>query len=641
MEVYKLSAAIVLRDEATESLKNIQEGVNETKNSVVEKSSLMKSAFGKLGSFVKSAFSVDNIIQFGKQTVEAADKLSGLESRFNSTFNGQTKNAMNLINKQAKEQNIHVNRLKAGWADYYGSFKSSGISANNSLSLTQKLMNLSGDSTAHYGKSLTDVSDKMKSVIEGNFKAGSAIGFNKNATQMDILAKKKYSKAWEKLTSTQKANLVVDTLGKIYKENGALGAGAKGAKGYGNGILNLKASWEQFLKVLGTPIMNIAAICLDKIGKVLSKVAKQMSIVLKPFNDWIKSLKTNTKTTKLLSKALNKVKGTFVLLGKSVGKIVGTIIKSLINWYKNNKKTVNNIVKIISNCINMVKTIIKNGTTVIIAIWNKFGKYILSFAVAIFTGTLKKIQSVLRIINGVFQVFASLLKGDWKGAWEGIKNIVKGAFHLILNLVTGVFIKKFLGSIVKFGGKIVSQFKSIFNKLNNKVKTAVSSMVTGFKNRINKMLEPVKRVFGKIFEKMCSPFKKAKEKIGGIIDKIKNFFNFNWSLPKLKLPHLTATGEWSLLPPKVPSFDIQWYSTGAIFTKPTVLGNGIGVGDANNGMGSAAEAILPISELSSILGKTLNDLGIGSEKQIVININGQEVFNAMSPYFAAAVQGGR
>ena len=56
-----------------------------------------------------------------------------------------------------------------------------------------------------------------------------------------------------------------------------------------------------------------------------------------------------------------------------------------------------------------------------------------------------------------------------------------------------------------------------------------------------------------------------------------------------------------LNPPSVPSFGISWYSKGAIFKRPTVLG-GMGVGDKHNGIGSNAEAILPINQLPKLLG---------------------------------------
>ena len=46
---------------------------------------------------------------------------------------------------------------------------------------------------------------------------------------------------------------------------------------------------------------------------------------------------------------------------------------------------------------------------------------------------------------------------------------------------------------------------------------------------------------------------------------------------------------------------VAWYSKGAIFKRPTVFG-GMGIGDRHNGIGSGAEAILPIDKLPEILG---------------------------------------
>ena len=50
---------------------------------------------------------------------------------------------------------------------------------------------------------------------------------------------------------------------------------------------------------------------------------------------------------------------------------------------------------------------------------------------------------------------------------------------------------------------------------------------------------------------------------------------------------------WGINIPKIPN----WNYEGAIFTKPTVLGNGQGVGDKYNGQGSNPEAIIPLDIL--------------------------------------------
>ena len=87
--------------------------------------------------------------------------------------------------------------------------------------------------------------------------------------------------------------------------------------------------------------------------------------------------------------------------------------------------------------------------------------------------------------------------------------------------------------------------------------------------------------------------------IKGVIDDVKGFMNFDWKLPKIKLPHFKTSGEWSLMPPKVPSFSVDWYAKGGILNSPTLFGmngnNLLGGGEAGK------EAVLPIDLLKSYI----------------------------------------
>ena len=73
-------------------------------------------------------------------------------------------------------------------------------------------------------------------------------------------------------------------------------------------------------------------------------------------------------------------------------------------------------------------------------------------------------------------------------------------------------------------------------------------------------------------------------------------------MSNIKLPHFSISGEFSLNPPKVPSFDIDWYAKGIIFNAPTLIPtmNGVkGVGEAG------PEAVSPISVLQTYVGSAV------------------------------------
>lgn len=68
----------------------------------------------------------------------------------------------------------------------------------------------------------------------------------------------------------------------------------------------------------------------------------------------------------------------------------------------------------------------------------------------------------------------------------------------------------------------------------------------------------------------------ARDFVAGEIDKIKGFFNFEWNLPSIKLPHFSMLGSFSLNPPSVPDIDVKWYAKAmnqpVIMDKPTAFG---------------------------------------------------------------------
>lgn len=136
-------------------------------------------------------------------------------------------------------------------------------------------------------------------------------------------------------------------------------------------------------------------------------------------------------------------------------------------------------------------------------------------------------------------------------------------------------------------------FRSFWINLWETIKTAFGNAKDWVVNGVSDMASKALNKFNEIKQGITDKINGAKDAVKSAIDKIKGFFNFNWELPKIKLPHFNISGKFSLNPPSIPKFDVDWYSTGGIFTKPTIIG-GVGVGDADNGRGRQAEAVLPL-----------------------------------------------
>ncbi len=94
-------------------------------------------------------------------------------------------------------------------------------------------------------------------------------------------------------------------------------------------------------------------------------------------------------------------------------------------------------------------------------------------------------------------------------------------------------------------------------------------------------------------------FNGVKAFLKGAVTEIKGFFDFEWKLPKIKLPHFKASGEFSWSPLKFPSISVDWYANGGILNHPTIFGNN---GGSLMGGGEAGkEAVLPIDLLKSYI----------------------------------------
>lgn len=226
-----------------------------------------------------------------------------------------------------------------------------------------------------------------------------------------------------------------------------------------------------------------------------------------------------------------------------------------------------------------------------------------------------KVNEVFSQIQSIISNVMSIVKDVISMAWGVIKVVWNNGLSQILGLAATI-----LTSIVGF-------FTSKLNTATSIVKTAISLIKAVFSGDFQGAVNIVNTVLKKIVNGFNEKMESAKNKVNNAIEKIKSFFNFSWSLPKLKMPHISITGGFSIMPPKAPKFNIEWYKDGGIMTNPTMFGFNPRSGKAMVGGEAGPEAILPLSKLPGILREAGIGGGINLNIENFINNREQDIEN--------------
>lgn len=152
-------------------------------------------------------------------------------------------------------------------------------------------------------------------------------------------------------------------------------------------------------------------------------------------------------------------------------------------------------------------------------------------------------------LNGIVEMFsgnAKMLIDMEKFKWKALQAAGEGFFIGMLR------------SYGDFGNKLadwILETKQNFIDSWNSLKQVANHIWEDIKNIIFGKIEDLKK-------KLDEKFNGIATKVSETVEKIKNFFKFEWELPKIKLPHFTITGHFSLDPPSIPSFGVDWYANG-------------------------------------------------------------------------------
>lgn len=247
------------------------------------------------------------------------------------------------------------------------------VTATHDVGKAQKLTSLAMDVSAGTGKSLESVTTALMKAQNGSVGGLSKLGVATKDAAGHTMSLKEITKQ------------MADT----YKGQAATAAGTAEGK-----FKRLKVIFDETKESIGAKLIPVAmALATWFLTKGLPAA--------QAFGGWL-----HDKLGPIFKRIGDVVRSVTAGMDGDVGKNLGAVVD-----------TIRSIVSIIKS------------------LWARFGDFITEYVIRSFQNARQYIGGALRIIQGIFKVFSSLLKGDWRGVWEGIKLILSGALDVIKGLV--------------------------------------------------------------------------------------------------------------------------------------------------------------------------------------------------------------
>lgn len=261
----------------------------------------------------------------------------------------------------------------------------------------------------------------------------------------------------------------------------------------------------------------------------------------------------------------------------------------------------------VTNVMNALMPIIQNVLTFIISVAvpllsslfetfsSVFGN-ILTTVSGVMSGLGSIVSGTLGVIQGIFETVVGLIVGIVTGDFSMMSDGVSGILNGMSGIVSGIF-----NSILSIIGGIVSSIVSVVSGGFNAASATVSGVMDGISSVIGNVMGD------------------AENTVSNAIDSIVGFFaGMHIEFPHINLPHFSLSGEFSLMPPSVPTIGIEWYAKGGIMTAPTLFGmNG---GRAMVGGEAGPEAVLPISLLQDYIDHAFDRNQVGNNNEVNVTV---------------------
>lgn len=318
----------------------------------------------------------------------------------------------------------------------------------------------------------------------------------------------------------------------------------------------------------------------------------------------------------ILSKVIGTIKGVVAVMSVKIA-IMGAVVLAIaalvagIVWLYNNNEQARAVIDRAWTAIrNVITTVVQSVVSFVKNLWGAFSSWWSAHSdqiMQVATTAFKLILSVIRSVMGTLVPFI-------KGTWQIIQTVISSTMQIIGNIIS-LILGVIRGDWTQVWNSIKNIVTTIMNAVRSVISTVLSTIKSIFSSNLNSVMSTVSNIFTRIRETITRTINGARDAVRNAIEQMKGFFNFNWELPKIKLPRFSVSGSanpLNWLSDGVPKINVEWFAKGGILEGPTAFGmngNSLMVGGE-----AGREAVLPLNK------KTLGGIGAGIAKASGFNL---------------------
>jgi hypothetical protein len=233
--------------------------------------SMVGSAFSKLGLIMAAAFAVKKVIDFGAACIDLASNLNEVQNVVDVTFGGMSKQ-IDAFSKSAL-LNFGMSELSAKkYTSTMGAMlKSSGITGNALLQMSEGVAALAGDMASFYNLSQDEAFSKIRAGIAGEVEPLRQLGINMTVANMEAYALSKgIKKQYQEMSQAEQALLRYNYLLSASKD--AQGDFVRTSGSWANQTRLLNEQWKIFQTTMGQGFMNILTPVVQGLNWLIQKL---------------------------------------------------------------------------------------------------------------------------------------------------------------------------------------------------------------------------------------------------------------------------------------------------------------------------------------------------------------------------------